>query len=63
MFGASGEMIAAAATRAKSAAKTATPTVDEARCIGRTRHSGSFNHIGQARLPLSFRLADTTSHT
>jgi len=61
MFGASGEMMAAAATRAQTAAKLVTPSVNESRDIGRTRHSGSPDHIGQARLPLSFGLADIAS--
>ena len=63
MFSASWEMVAAAATRTQSAAKLVMPTVDETRDIEWTRHSGSPDHIGQARLPLSFGLADTTSHT
>ena len=61
MFGASGEMMAAVATRAQAAAKVVTPAVDESTDLGRTRHSGSPDHIGQARLPLSFGLADTAS--
>ena len=48
MFGASKEMVAVAATRAQSPAKLVIPTVDETRDIGRTRHSGSPDHIGQA---------------
>ena len=60
---ASGEIVVAAATRAQLAAKLVTPTVDEIRDIGRTRQSGSPDHIGQARLLFSFGLADTTSDT
>ena len=63
MLGASREMEAALATRAQLAAKLVTPTVDESRDIGPTRHSGLPDLIGQAQLPLSFGLADTTSHT
>ena len=61
MFGASGELVGAAATRAQTAANVRTPPVDEAGGVGRTRHSGSLDHIGQARLPLSFGLADIAS--
>ena len=56
-------MVVATATRAQLAAKTAMLTVDEGRDIGRAHHSGSPDRIGQTRLPLSFPLANTTSHT
>jgi hypothetical protein len=61
MFGASGQMVAAAATRAQTSAKIVAPTTDEPQDSGRARHSGLSDQIGQARLPLSFGLADVGS--
>lgn len=61
MFGASGQMVAAAATRAQTSAKAVAPTTDEPQDSGRARHSGLSDQIGQARLPLSFGLADAGS--
>ena len=48
VFGASGEIVAAVATRAQLVSKTVTPTVGEARNIGCTRKKGLPNDIGQA---------------
>ena len=48
MFGSSGQMVPATATRVQSAAKLVTPTIDETTDIGRTCHSGSSDHIGEA---------------
>ena len=66
MFGASREIVAATAIQAQPTAKKVTQTVDETRAIGvigRTRYSGSPDHIVQIRLPLSFRLTDTPLDT
>ena len=61
MFGASGEMAAAVATRAQTLANPVVSTTAGPQENMRARHSGLLDHIGQARLPLSFTLADAGS--
>jgi hypothetical protein len=61
MFGASGEVAAAASTRAQTLAKSVASTSGGSNEISRPRHTGPADQVGQIRLVLSFGLADTTT--
>ena len=58
LYGASGEVVAAVATRAQTTAQSVSPASIPATSGNRPRHGGLPDHIGQSRLPLSFTLAD-----
>ena len=63
LYGASGEVVAAVATRAQTTAQSVAPSSSSTpppAVVGtRPRHMGLPDHIGQSRLPLSFGIADT----
>ena len=63
LYGASGEVVAAVATRAQTTAQSVAPTSSSPPppvvVGGRPRHVGLPDQIGQSRLPLSFSIADT----
>lgn len=61
MYGAAGEVVGAAATRAQTTAQAAPPPSTLADVASRPRHTGLPDHIGQARLPLSFTIADAVA--
>ena len=59
MFGASEEVVSSAAvTRAQTISRDTPSTTGESVDTLRARHNGPVDHIGQARLLLSFGLAD-----
>lgn len=59
--GALGQVVAAVATRAQTTAQTVAPPSVPVSSVGRPRHGGLPDHIGQARLPLSFSTADAVT--
>ena len=61
LFGATGEMVAAAATRSQTAGKQPISPATTVTDGFRQRHDGPADMIGQARLPLSFTVADATT--
>ena len=60
-YGASGEVVAAVATRAQTTAQAVAPSSTVSGASGRPRHTGLPDHIGQSRLPLSFTIADAAT--
>jgi hypothetical protein len=60
MFGASGEVVAAASTRSQTLANAVASTSGGSDEVLHPRHAGPTDQVGQARLPLSFGLVDTT---
>ena len=60
MFGAAGEVVAAASTRSQTLADAVASTSGGSNEVPHPRHAGPADQIGQARLPLSFGLVDTT---
>jgi hypothetical protein len=60
MFGASGEVVAAASTRSQTLANAVASTSGGSDEVSHPRHAGPADQVGQARLPLSFGLVDTT---
>ncbi len=61
LYGASGEVVAAVATRAQTTAQQVEPSSTVPGSSGRPRHMGLPDHIGQSRLPLSFSIADAAT--
>ena len=60
MFGASGEVVVAASTRSQILADAVASTSSGTNEVSHPRHAGPTDQVGQARLPLSFGLVDTT---
>jgi hypothetical protein len=60
MFGASGKVVAAASTRSQTLANAVAFTNSSSNEVSHPRHAGPADQVGQARLPLSFGLVDTT---
>src|SRR6202022_3146441 len=60
MFGASGEVVVAASTRSQTLTNTVASTNGGSNEVSHPRHAGPADQVGQARLPLSFGLVDTT---
>ena len=60
MFGASGEVVVAASTRSQTLADAVASTSGSTNEVSHPRHAGPADQVGQARLPLSFGLVDTT---
>ena len=60
LFGASGEVLAAVATRAQTIAQTGSPPTVPVDTVSRPRHAGLPDQIDQSRLPLSFGVAETS---
>ena len=61
LYGASGQVVAAVATRAQTTAHAVAPSLAPTHSGGRPRHVGLPDHIGQSRLPLSFTIADAAT--
>ena len=59
IFGAYGEVVAAASTRSQTLADAVASTSGGSNEVSRPRHAGPTDQVGQARLPLSFELVDT----
>ena len=59
--GALGQVVAAVSTRAQTTAQGVAPPLAPASSVGRPRHAGLPDHIGQSRLPLSFSTADAVT--
>ena len=60
IFGASGEVVAAVSTRSQTLADAVASISGGSNKVSHPRHAGPADQVGQARLPLSFRLIDTT---
>ena len=60
MFGASGEMVAAASTRSQTLANAVASTSGGSNEVSHPRNAGLADQVNQTRLPLSFGLVDTT---
>jgi hypothetical protein len=60
MFGASGEVVAAASIRSQTLANAVASTSGGSDEVSHPRHAGPADQVGQAGLPLSFGLVDTT---
>ena len=58
LYGASGQVSVAIATRAQTSAQVVTPAATPLAGSGRPWHVGLPDHIGQSRMPLSFNIAD-----
>ena len=60
MFGASGEVVAAASTQSQTLTNAVASTSGGSNEVSHPRHAGPTDQVGQVRLPVSFGLVDTT---
>ena len=60
MFGASKEVVVAVSTRSQTLADAVASTNGGSNEVSYPRHVGLADQVGQARLPLSFGLVDTS---